>query len=125
MPIGFDSMGREIPDPTPVEIPVGFHRPPSLREQFARFMREELSARAVDAGMESFEEADDFDVPDDPPDPASPWELNFDQMSTPTRSGEPVGKSEPAGPSTAAPAVGGDLSTGAGEGTRPSSAPAA
>jgi len=61
----FDSMGRQIPDPTPVEVPVQFRRPPSIQDEIKRFVRMELSARAQANQLETFEEADDFNVEDD------------------------------------------------------------
>lgn len=73
-----DESGREIVSPLPMEPPVGFKRQPSMvdiiREQIrsARFAEE-----AAREGMESFEEADDFDIGDDY-EPNSPWENDFD-----------------------------------------------
>lgn len=78
----YDEQGRELPDPTPVEIPVGFQRPESLQEQIKRLVRTELSAQAQAEGFESFEEADDFEVGDDY-DPSSPHELDDAQESAP------------------------------------------
>lgn len=69
----------ETPDPTPMAMPSGFRRPPTLAEQVARLVRSERFQRqAQEAGFESFEEADDFDVDDDPPDPSTPFEPFFD-----------------------------------------------
>lgn len=64
----------EYPDPTPLEVPVGFKRPPTIQEMIAKMVRVSLEAR--EAGMETFEEAEDFDVDDDF-DPSSPWEEHF------------------------------------------------
>lgn len=62
--------GREALDPTPVAIPVGFKRPPSLEEQIKRLVADRDIQRSLsEAGVETFEEANDFDIPDDPPDP--------------------------------------------------------
>lgn len=61
----FDKMGREIPDPTPLEIPAGMTRPESLIETMRRLIRVEVSQRAEAAGLESFDEAFDFDMDDD------------------------------------------------------------
>lgn len=73
-----DSEGREILDPTPMEPPVGYSRQPSLSEQIREMVRsEKLRQEAEAAGMETFEEADDFDVGDDY-DPTSPYENDFD-----------------------------------------------
>lgn len=64
-------------DPKPAGIPVGFQRPPTLQEQVQRFIRHEMSQAAANGGLETWEEADDFDVGDDY-DPSSPHELVFD-----------------------------------------------
>lgn len=54
----------EIPDPTPVELPVGYEHPESLEAMIARMIRVEAH-KSLGEGVESFEEADDFDVEDD------------------------------------------------------------
>lgn len=64
----FNEQGQELPDPTPLEIPAGMQRPESLTEQIRRMVRTELSGRAVEGGFESFEEANDFRIPDEDPD---------------------------------------------------------
>lgn len=69
-----DEYGREIPDPTPVSVPAGWSRPLPLAEQIRRMVRQEMSQHAQAQGMESFEEADDFDVDEDS-DPLSPYEI--------------------------------------------------
>lgn len=74
----FDSEGREVLDDTPVAIPVGFKRPPTLQEQIARAVRSEHFKNLMEAAdMETFEEADDFDVGEDF-DPMTPYEMEFD-----------------------------------------------
>lgn len=65
---------HEYPDPTPVEMPLGFKRPPTLQEEIQRLIRVQMSQAAQDSGMETFEEADDFEVDEDP-DPLSPYEV--------------------------------------------------
>lgn len=57
-----NARGQEIPDPTPIEIPSGLRRPPSIHDEMKRFIRMELSRQQSEAGLESFEEADDFDL---------------------------------------------------------------
>lgn len=57
----YDEFGRELPDATPVELPVGFVRPPTLQEEIMRLIRNEMSQQAAEQGYETFEEADDFD----------------------------------------------------------------
>jgi len=57
--------GHEVLDSTPIARTVGFERPPSMQELIQRYVRTELSRQAAQAGAETFEEADDFDVDDD------------------------------------------------------------
>lgn len=72
-----NSEGAEVLDSTPMALPVGFTRPPTLQEQVARLVRSEAFRIAAEKnGIETFEEADDFDDPDD--DPTSPYEEHFD-----------------------------------------------
>lgn len=66
--------GWEVPDPTPVAWPAGVRRPETLTEQIRRLVRLEVSKAAAEQGMESFEEADDFDMDDDD-ELRSPYEL--------------------------------------------------
>lgn len=69
----------EQPDPNPVAIPSGFKRPETLEERIRRLVRSERFAQEMDSqGMETFEEANDFDIPDDPVDPSTPYEPFFD-----------------------------------------------
>lgn len=78
-----DEHGREIPDPTPMQPPIGYNRQPSLAEQMrAMILSEQLAQEARAAGHETFEEADDFDVGDDfDAERHSPYEANFDPMT--------------------------------------------
>lgn len=71
--------GREYVDPTPVEWPLGVSVPESLEQKIARMVRTSMSQAAAQAGMESFEEADDFDVEDPEALPGSTHELDDDQ----------------------------------------------
>lgn len=69
--------GSERPDPRPMFIPLKRNVP--LAERVRSLVRNELLARELDEqGIESFEEADDFNVEEDPPDPTTPYEENFD-----------------------------------------------
>lgn len=71
--------GREIPDPVPIEPPVGFIRQPSMIDNIRALVQgEHLRREALAAGAETFEEADDFDIDDDPVDYTSPYEEFFD-----------------------------------------------
>lgn len=74
----FNEKGEELMDPTPMALPVGYKRPPSIQEQIARYIRQS-EMLAKQNGQETFEEADDFDVGDDF-DPYSPYEENFDHV---------------------------------------------
>lgn len=63
---GYNEKGEEIPDPRPVALPVGFERPRSLQETMRYLLRqEEFRRAAAKHELESFEEADDFDIEDD------------------------------------------------------------
>lgn len=87
----FDEKGREIPDPRPMAIPAGWDRPETLQDQIKRLIRVQLSQQAADTGQETFEEADDFDVPDDEPDLLSGYEVR--EMAS-----EPLGGVDADGP---------------------------
>lgn len=67
----------EITDPTPMAPPVGYKKQPSIWEQQRALIRSELSRRAEEHGLETFEEADDFEVGDDF-DPSTPYEETFE-----------------------------------------------
>lgn len=78
----YNERGEELPDPTPLELPVGFTRPPTLDELVARLVVDPAMQRELkDAGFETEEEANDFDVPDEMPDPTSPYQ-NEDTLVT-------------------------------------------
>lgn len=70
--------GKEYPDPTPIELPLDYKRPLSLREEMALMIREEASRLAEQAGMGSFEDEDDFRLDDDQP---GAHELDDEQLT--------------------------------------------
>lgn len=74
-----DERGREVLDSTPVAIPVGFKRPESLAETIRRLVRSQVSSYASEHGLESFEEANDFDVDGDVP-IKTPYEEDVDNV---------------------------------------------
>lgn len=77
-PAGLPEEGRrEKVDPTPVARPIGWQKPPSLQETIQRAMRAHFEAIARENEVESFEDADDFDVDDDP-ELKSPYEIDDD-----------------------------------------------
>lgn len=73
-----DANGNEVGDPTPVAPPAHLRRSPTMSEQIQTMIRRQLSLTAQEQGYESFEEAEDFDVDDDPVDPHTPYEAVFD-----------------------------------------------
>lgn len=60
----YDRFHREIPDKTPVAMPLGYERPEPLESMIARMIRVE-SLKAKKEGKETFEESDDFSIEDD------------------------------------------------------------
>lgn len=67
-------------DGTPMSIPAGFKKPETMEERLKRFIRRELSESMREQGVETFDEANDFDLPDDPVDPSTPFEEFFDPV---------------------------------------------
>lgn len=65
--------GYEILDPTPVALPIGYVKQPSLREQIAHAVRTQKLLDDSDVLEETEDDADDFDIMDDdgtlPPSP--------------------------------------------------------
>lgn len=75
MPLGED--GREYPDQTPIAIRVR-NRVVTNFDDIRSIIRREVSAAAERQGAESFEQANDFDVDDEPVE-KSRWEYSADQ----------------------------------------------
>lgn len=73
--------GQEVlnPKPTVLELTT---RPPSLKEQIQRLVKSELSLQAMSQGRETFEEANDFEVDDDPM-PTSQFEMMAEEFLPP------------------------------------------
>lgn len=95
--------GLEMCSSIPVAPPVGLTKRPSIIDQVRRMVRQEFSQAAREQGMESFEEADDFDVGDDF-DPRSPYEEFFDPPpATPSEAPANINGAPPSdGPGTPA-----------------------
>lgn len=76
--------GAEIVDGQKMAQALNYQKRPSIVDQLGeirRIAREEASRFAETRGAETFEEADDFNVPDDDdPMPESPYEGNFDPI---------------------------------------------
>lgn len=78
--VRLDDKGREVPSSERPVIPLGFKKPESLNEMVQRFVRHAVSVQAQQAGFESFEDADDFDVDGDDVLPDTPYETEFDPL---------------------------------------------
>lgn len=90
-----DSRGRELLDGRPMEPPVGYVKRPSLTEQIRAMVREHAFQQALEAnGVETFEEAEDFDIGDDY-DPSSPYEEYFEPTPNEALIQPPAQKPEP------------------------------
>nr|QJB20545.1 MAG: hypothetical protein [Microvirus sp.] len=73
-----DERGAEVLDDTPIAPPVGYVKQPSMSDYIRDLIRsEKLAQEAAAAGLETFEESEDFDVDDDY-DPTTPYEAEFD-----------------------------------------------
>lgn len=71
----YNDKGEELPDDRPIEVPLNWKRPPTLRETIASMIRAEDFRRAAEAhGIESFEEANDFGEDEDDL-PLTPYEV--------------------------------------------------
>lgn len=98
--IGSD--GKEYPDPVPMEPPVGYNAPPDIMTLIRSMVRSQEVMRLQDlAGIDTEEEANDFDLEDDPLDPLTPYEKVFEAPSGALAAGANGGDSQP----TAAPPV--------------------
>lgn len=76
---GLNDRGQQIPDPVPMAPPIGYKKQPTMveiiRQQIAsHHLAEEARAR----GMDTLEEADDFDVGDDADELVSGYENDLD-----------------------------------------------
>lgn len=71
----------EPTDPVPTATPAGLRKAESMDERIRRIIEHSASIAAAQSGLESFDEADDFDIPDDPVDALTPWEADFDLAS--------------------------------------------
>lgn len=87
--------GLEYPDPTPLEVPVGYSRPLSLREEMQLLIRQAFSVKNLEGSeIPTFEEEDDFDVPEGE-DLVSGYELSEEQLARQAKEFEgedPVGE---------------------------------
>lgn len=68
----------EYPDPVPMAPPIGYKPEPDLGELIRSLVHRELSKVAGASELDTFEEAEDFDIEDDPLDPLTPYEKVFE-----------------------------------------------
>lgn len=92
--------GRELPNPNPMEVDVTLHRPECLEDRVKRIMSVSSRIAAMN-GMETAEEADDFNV-EDPFEtaPVSPFEMvdhfvTMDPEQPVSNAGDPNGTAAP------------------------------
>lgn len=74
-----DEHGREVLDKTPVEIPVNLGTPPSSLMDFIHALYKQRSEQEE---MESFEDSNNFDIPDETGIEMmdTPYEMDFDHI---------------------------------------------
>lgn len=72
-----DENGHEVLDSTPVAATIKIAPRYNMFDRMRDMIRRELSEQAADKGLETWEEANDFDVGDDF-DPSTPYEEQFD-----------------------------------------------
>lgn len=73
-----DERGREVPYGGPVALAVDLVRHDTLHEMIRRIVHSEtMKLASMQAGIDTPEEADDFDIEDDPLDPLTPYEEHF------------------------------------------------
>lgn len=107
-----NELGQELPDPRPMAPPIGWVKQPTMVEHIRNLVRSTLLQQTADAAdIDTFEEADDFDVDDELNDPRTPYEAIFDPPAptlpetSATAAGEPPKPPEtPVAAAAAAPA---------------------
>lgn len=75
--LGF-TLDGQIVDSVPLAPPIGYKKQPSMVELVRNMVRSERLKAELDADTESFEDADDFEIPDDPDPPLSGYENELD-----------------------------------------------
>lgn len=77
---------RETLDTTPLELPEGHMRPPTLKEELQKFIRQTVSAHYAEQGAGDFDEEDDFEEDDPDKDILTPYQavvmLESESMET-------------------------------------------
>lgn len=75
IPPGANPADYEVLDNTPVALPTRLRLPQNRTDQIRAFIRQEMSRSALEAGHETFEEADDIEPDDDDALPLTRYEL--------------------------------------------------
>ncbi len=101
---------KSVVDPMPHELAHPELRPPSLRQQIQDAIRSEMSIIAQDRGLETFEEADDFEEEDREAEPLTIYEQalmvpeNDESLDGP-EIGPPVEPPKPSDVATPSPSI--------------------
>lgn len=75
---GIGPDGKEYPDPVPLSADIGYEPPPDLMTMIRTMVHSEAAKHVLQqAGIETIDEADDFEIEDDPLDPLTPYEAVF------------------------------------------------
>jgi len=90
--------GKEYPDPLPLEKPSRL-RLPSQVERMRAIVRREMSMAAASQSLETFEEADDFELED--VEWTSPYEEVFEPALPSSGAGQAPGEVKPTAPTAA------------------------
>lgn len=85
-------------DNTPVEIPTRLRLPSNRVEQLRAYIRAEVSRASQEQGAETFEEADDFELDDEAPEPYTPYEMHDLEPDVTPPSASPPPSAPPAKP---------------------------
>jgi len=80
-----DDKGREVVDSVPLAPPVGYVPGMTQEDRLRQMIRNEHNRLYALMYDESFEEANDLDIPDDPIDPSTPYEEHYDPMDAEIR----------------------------------------
>lgn len=85
-----DEFGREVLDKTPVQVPVDLGKPASSLMDFIHALYRQ---QAEQAEVETFEDANNFDIPDETGIEMmdTPYEMDFDHLVEDTGVAQPAG----------------------------------
>ena len=101
--------GKEYPDPVPMAPPIDYIPPPDLMTMIRTMIHHErFQQLAKEEGWETPDEADDFEIDDDPLDPLTPYERHFlpPDEAEPSPPHNPPGSQQPSPQATPLPPAG-------------------